>query len=630
MADTPITSGSVQAAMGDYNTLIAQKSGTDTMAAITQKYGSTVADAVRRTVAAGGAKPATAASSGPAQGAFGFSNISPSSINLMQGDAPAYIKPGPSNTILGATDQSTIAAGGSPDLVGWSYAKPATGLFSSLSHSIGTTMQGGLTYYSLSGFLEQWGSMDPATRTAIQKQLLASGMYAAASSAYYATPGSGVAKKSPLYGAAADPDTIAALKAAFDAARSTGQPVDAVLNQANAAAIGAAQMWQQNTMVGTFEQSSPDELRALADQNAVNILGRKATAEEKMLAVAMVQGHQIARQQGEFNQKVAAQRSDVAVQLAGGIGGASGGLPGSGSPATVNALVAALGGQESGSPTAGGYGAVNPDSGASGRFQIMPDNWPSWSQAAGLGANAAMTPQNQEIVARNQISIYLKNGGGDPAYVAVAWYAGEGSAKAFQADPTNPKWQKPQVSNGHSYPSIASYAQSIAGKMASAVPGSLATQSMAGQVGDLGGGGGTIGGPTTPTLAQAAAGGAADVSAGPGIGSPDAGGVIGGASGVPFAQGQSSKGGTVAFGPGLDTQGKPIPGALPQPTGAVSGAGGLPTPAQLVPTSTGIYTQSNPTDEIAAMLREKNPQGTGARDIANVLDAVHALFRQGS
>lgn len=531
-----------------------------------------------------------------------------------QGDMPIYTQPGASNIVYGSTYASSLAAGGAPDLVGWSFQKPTAGLFSGLSQTLGRAGQGGLTYYTLPGALEQWGQMTPDQRVTVQKQLLASGMYDAS---YYPSA-SGTTAKKPLYGAVADHDTILALSNAWSAAKSTGQTMDAVLGQANASAMNAARIYQQNTMVGIFDQSSASELRSIADQQAIAVLGRKATADEKALLVSMEQGRQVAYQQGQFNQRVGANRSDAAVQLAGGLGGQIGGvaggqIAGGATPASVNALVSALGGQESGSPTAGGYSAVNPDSGASGRFQIMPSNWASWAQEAGLGPNAAMTPQNQEIIARNKISQYLADGNGDPAYVAVAWYAGEGTAKAFQADPSNPKWQKPQGK----YPSIASYAQSIAGKMAVTVPGTLATQSMAGQVGNLPadtGTTGTIYGSTDPNYPYSS-----------GVSGIAAGGAGGGS--VPLSSGQSSAGGSVPFGPGLNAQGQstlPPPSTTQVPTGTVTG--GQPTPAQLLPTSTGIYTQVNTGTDIAELLRQNNPQGAGAHDLAQVLDAVRQLF----
>lgn len=556
---------------------------------------------------------------------YGFPTVSPlaggaAAAAGSQGDIP-YAQPGPRNTMYGYTDQPNISAGyqAKIPLVGWSLGAPQanTGL-AGLNQAAGYASQGGQNYYSLSATLQAWGQMTPDQRVTVQKQLLASGMYSAA---YYPTSAGTTAKK-PLYGAVADYDTIKALSDAWNAASDTGQTLDSVLSQANGAAMNAARIFQQNTQVGIFDQSDPAELRALADQHAVSILGRKATADEKALIVSMEQGKQIAYQQEKFNQTLGANRADVAVQLAGGLGGQMGGvaggqIAGGGTPASVNALVSALGGQESGSPTAGGYSAVNPDSGASGRFQIMPSNWASWAQEAGLGPNAAMTPQNQEIVARNKISQYLADGNGDPAYVAVAWYAGEATAKAFQADPSNPKWQKPQGK----YPSIASYAQSITGKMAATVPGTLATQSMAGQVGNLpADGSGGPGNAGSINVGQRPAGmvgnlyfpqqPASSVGAIPTAGSSLAGEV-------------GSIGATTGTGSGLTGVNTGQAGQVP--SGTVTG--GQPTPAQLLPASTGIYTQVNPSADIAELLRQNNPQGAGAHDLAQVLDAVRQLFR---
>jgi hypothetical protein len=553
--------------------------------------------------------------------AYPFANVTPGASNLTQGDMPITAMPGPANIIYGHTYASSLAAGGSPDLVGWSFTagtRAGTGL-AGLQNLANYATQGGMNYYGLPGALEQWGQMTPDQRVALQKQLLASGMY---SDAYYTTP-SGRAAKQPLYGAVADPDTIQALSNAWSAAKVTGQTLDTVLGQHNDAARSAAQIYQQNTQVGIFDQSDPAELRGLADQQAVSVLGRKATAEEKLLAVSMVQAAQVQFQQGKFNQNVAANRADAAVQLAGGIGGTMGsGVAGGGSPATVNALVSALGGQESGSPTAGGYSAVNPQSGASGRFQIMPDNWSSWAQAAGLPANAPMTPQNQEIVARNQISLYLKDGNGDPAYVAVAWYAGEGAAKAFQADPTNPKWQKPQAGGN---PSIASYAQSVTGKMAAAVPGSLATQSMAGQVGNLpadgSGGPGNAGSINVGQQPQTSGGPGNAGSINVGQWPTSAPGAIP-TAGTSLAGERGSIGAVAGTGSGLTGVNTAQAGQVP--TGTVTG--GLPTPAQLLPTSTGVYTQVNPQADITEMLRAQNPLGASARDLAEILDAVRTMF----
>lgn len=115
-------------------------------------------------------------------------------------------------------------------------------------------------------------------------------------------------------------------------------------------------------------------------------------------------------------------------------------------------LVAAIGGQESG----GNYNAKNGRTGASGKYQIMPDNWPSWSQEAGLPAGAAMTPENQEIVARFKLKQYYDKYGARGA--AIAWYGGEGALK-YSAEAMNRK-----QGNGDE-PSINEYADSVLARM---------------------------------------------------------------------------------------------------------------------------------------------------------------------
>lgn len=115
-------------------------------------------------------------------------------------------------------------------------------------------------------------------------------------------------------------------------------------------------------------------------------------------------------------------------------------------------LVAAIGGQESG----GNYNAKNGRTGASGKYQIMPDNWPSWSQEAGLPAGAEMTPENQEIVARFKLKQYYDKYGARGA--AIAWYGGEGALK-YSAEAMNRK-----QGNGDE-PSINEYADSVLARM---------------------------------------------------------------------------------------------------------------------------------------------------------------------
>jgi hypothetical protein len=82
----------------------------------------------------------------------------------------------------------------------------------------------------------------------------------------------------------------------------------------------------------------------------------------------------------------------------------------------------ALGHVESG----GRYDARNPDSGAYGKYQIMPANWRAWARQYLGDANARPTPQNQERVARAKIHA-LKHWLGQWHVVAHWWLTGSDS-----------------------------------------------------------------------------------------------------------------------------------------------------------------------------------------------------------
>lgn len=116
------------------------------------------------------------------------------------------------------------------------------------------------------------------------------------------------------------------------------------------------------------------------------------------------------------------------------------------------AFINAIAGQESG----GDYGAVNGRTGASGKYQIMPENWPAWAEEAGIGADAEMTPENQEIVARYKLGEYYDKYGARGA--AIAWYAGEGALN-YSEEALNRKQGKGDE------PSINEYADSVLARM---------------------------------------------------------------------------------------------------------------------------------------------------------------------
>lgn len=124
---------------------------------------------------------------------------------------------------------------------------------------------------------------------------------------------------------------------------------------------------------------------------------------------------------------------------------------------------AAVAGQESG----GNYSAQNGRTGAFGKYQIMPENWPSWAQEAGLSADAPQTPENQEIVAKYKLGQYYDELG--PEGALVAWYAGyrngerwrDGEADAI-GEGGHYSWDARQ-GNGDE-PSIREYVQQALGR----------------------------------------------------------------------------------------------------------------------------------------------------------------------
>ncbi|HET9345672.1 MAG TPA: hypothetical protein VFO05_08220 [Candidatus Limnocylindrales bacterium] len=69
-------------------------------------------------------------------------------------------------------------------------------------------------------------------------------------------------------------------------------------------------------------------------------------------------------------------------------------------PPGINRFLYALGQVESG----GNYYARNPYSGAYGKYQIMPSNWPSWAKLYVGSSSAPWTPINQEKVARGKVT----------------------------------------------------------------------------------------------------------------------------------------------------------------------------------------------------------------------------------
>ncbi|MDP9483078.1 MAG: transglycosylase family protein [Chloroflexota bacterium] len=89
--------------------------------------------------------------------------------------------------------------------------------------------------------------------------------------------------------------------------------------------------------------------------------------------------------------------------------------------AGINRFLRALGEVES----RGNYEARNSKSGAYGKYQIMPANWPGWAKKYLGSATAPQTPKNQERVARAKVKD-LHTWLGNWPNVAHWWLTGSG------------------------------------------------------------------------------------------------------------------------------------------------------------------------------------------------------------
>jgi hypothetical protein len=93
-------------------------------------------------------------------------------------------------------------------------------------------------------------------------------------------------------------------------------------------------------------------------------------------------------------------------------------------PAGIDTFLRALGQIESG----GRYKARNASSGAYGKYQIMPANWPTWARKYLGDADASWSPRNQERVARGKVKDLYRWLGTWPN-VAHWWLTGNGETR---------------------------------------------------------------------------------------------------------------------------------------------------------------------------------------------------------
>lgn len=125
----------------------------------------------------------------------------------------------------------------------------------------------------------------------------------------------------------------------------------------------------------------------------------------------------------------------------------------------------ALRGQESG----GNYNALNQRTGASGAFQILPGNWPKWSQeyadATGLNMSLPNTPENQDKVAKFKMQQYFDKYG-NWEDVASMWYSGRPLSQVrAEGWADNKQGPYPPGDKRNTEPSVNEYVRSVMSKI---------------------------------------------------------------------------------------------------------------------------------------------------------------------
>jgi hypothetical protein len=84
----------------------------------------------------------------------------------------------------------------------------------------------------------------------------------------------------------------------------------------------------------------------------------------------------------------------------------------------------------------GNYTARNPVSGAYGKYQIMPSNWPSWASTYLGNANASWSPSNQDTVASGKMTS-LYRWLGSWRRVAYWWLTGSSQTSGWSSYATS-------------------------------------------------------------------------------------------------------------------------------------------------------------------------------------------------
>ena len=199
--------------------------------------------------------------------------------------------------------------------------------------------------------------------------------------------------------------------------------------------------------MGTFE----DALRERLD--AINSIGEAQTTWQKLYNARK---REQAAQSQSLAQRQAAWQSQVIQQQNQQNFGSNFSTTGGGN--AFNQFKNAIGLKESNN----NYGARNSQSGAMGKYQIMPSNirgaGTGWDyEALGYDVSTSQfmkSPQIQEQIANYKLQQYYNKYG--PAGAAIAWYAGPGTANKYVNS-----GQVSRTSEYGGYPSVFAYMQAI-------------------------------------------------------------------------------------------------------------------------------------------------------------------------
>jgi hypothetical protein len=216
----------------------------------------------------------------------------------------------------------------------------------------------------------------------------------------------------------------------------------------------------RNRLVAIQEQGVNQSLfvRQMLEQQGYEQQQAESIREQQQSAIAQM------RASSRGNELLAQARPDYSGLLNSGkssTGGGTNNSGGGGGNSTFDRFMSAIQAKESG----GSYSARNRDSGAMGKYQIMPGNIQGsggWDKEA-LGRNVSTSqfmnsPEIQDAIARYKLKQYYDKYGA--AGAAVAWYAGPGNAAKYVAN--GGRGYNRRQGN---YPSVSSYAQDILRRM---------------------------------------------------------------------------------------------------------------------------------------------------------------------